>query len=265
MPGLAWRAEAALSASTSSEDKLETSEESQRPIFATTHWSVVLSAASADTRNAQVALGSLCRAYWYPLYSYARRRGQSVQDAQDLTQSFFARLLERHWLEDADRERGRFRTFLLTAMSRFMADEWDKGRAKKRGGGAGHIPLQLNDAETRYGYEPADNRTPEQYFERRWALTLLENVLQRLRSEYEGEGKYDLFSALSPTLEGSRESQPYRQLASQTGLSEGAVKVAVHRLRKRYRQLLRTEVAQTIAAGADVDEELHHLFEALAG
>ncbi len=254
-----------MSASLPSEDGLQTSEEQRRPIFVTTHWSVVLSAASADTPNAQVALESLCRAYWYPLYAYARRRGQSVEDAQDLTQAFFARLLERHWLEDADRERGRFRTFLLTAMSRFMADEWDKLRAQKRGGTVGHIPVQLNDAETRYGAEPADNRTPEQYFERRWALTLLDNVLEKLRAEYDAEGKGVLFSALNFTLEGGRESQPYRQLASKTGLSEGAVKVAVHRLRKRYRQLLRNEVTQTIAAGADVDEELHHLFAALAG
>jgi RNA polymerase sigma-70 factor (ECF subfamily) len=145
-----------------------------------------------------------------------------------------------------------------------MADEWDKIRAQKRGGSVEHIPLQLGDAETRYGCEPADNRTPEQYFERRWALTLLDNILQRLRAEYEAEGRGDLFSALSSTLEGNSESQPYRQLAAKTNLSEGAVKVAVHRLRKRYRQLLRTEVAQTIAAGADVDEELHHLFAALA-
>ena len=166
------------------------------PAFVTTHWSVVLAAAKSDTAS-QAALENLCHTYWYPLYAYVRRRGHSAQDAQDLTQAFFARLLERHWVGDADRERGRFRTFLLTAMSRFMADEWDKVRAQKRGGGVVHVPLQLDTAETRYGHEPADNRTPEQYFERRWALTLLDTVLQRLRAEYEREGKGELFAGLN--------------------------------------------------------------------
>jgi RNA polymerase sigma factor (sigma-70 family) len=225
---------------------------------------VVLAAANADTAEAQAALERLCRTYWYPLYAYARRRGQPVEDAQDLTQAFFERLLERHWVGDADRERGRFRSFLLTAMNRFMCDEWDKLRAQKRGGGVKHIPLQLDEAETRYGCEPADDRTPEQYFERRWALTLLDTVLQRLRAEYERDGKGDLFAVLNSTLAGGRESQPYAKLAAQVGLSEGAVKVAVHRLRKRYRHMLRTEIAETMAEGADVDEELHHLFAVLA-
>ena len=256
---------AALSASFPSEHRDETSLDQQQPAFVTTHWSVVLAAAGADTTHAPAALERLCRTYWYPLYAYARRRGQSVEDAQDLTQAFFARLLERHWVADANRERGRFRTFLLTAMSRFMADEWDKVRAQKRGGGVGHVPLQLDDAETRYGCEPADHRTPEEYFERRWALTLLDTVLQRLRAEYESEGKGGLFAALSETLAGSRESQPYAELAAQLSLSEGAVKVAVHRLRKRYRHLLRAEIAQTAAQGEDVDEELRHLFAALGG
>jgi RNA polymerase sigma factor (sigma-70 family) len=234
------------------------------PAFVTTHWSVVVAAAGADTTHAQAALERLCRTYWYPLYAYARRRGHSVEDAQDLTQAFFARLLERHWVGDADRERGRFRTFLLTAMSRFMADEWDKARAQKRGGGVSHIPLQLGNAETRYGCEPADGHTPEQDFERRWALTVLDTVLQRLRAEYEREGKGELFAALNSTLVGGRESQPYAELAAPLGLSVGAVKVAVHRLRKRYRHLLRAEIAQTVAADEDVDEELHHFFAALA-
>ncbi len=225
---------------------------------------MVVAAARADTPEAQAALETLCRTYWYPLYAYARRRGRSVEDAQDLTQAFFARLLERHWVGDADRERGRFRTFLLTAMNRFMADEWDKVRAQKRGGGVANVPLQLGDAETRYGCEPADNRTPEQYFERRWALTLLDAVLQRLRAEYAAEGKGRVFAALNATLTGDRESQPYAQLAEQAGLSEGAVKVAVHRLRKRYRHLLQAEIAQTLVEGADVQEELRHLFAALA-
>jgi RNA polymerase sigma-70 factor (ECF subfamily) len=235
-----------------------------RAVFATTHWSVVLSAARHDTTRAQAALARLCQTYWYPLYAYVRRRGYPVHDAQDLTQAFFAQLLGRHWVGDADRDRGRFRTFLLTAMSRFLANEWDKVRAQKRGGQAVHVPVQLDTAEARYGHEPADNSTPEQCYERRWALTLLDTVLQRLRSEFATDGKGDLFAVLSGTLVGGRDAQPYASLARQLNLTEGAVKVAVHRLRKRYRQLLREEIAQTTASPEEVDEELRHLFAVLA-
>lgn len=234
-------------------------------VFVTTQWSVVLTAGGSDTAQAQAALEKLCATYWYPLYAYVRRRGHPVQDAQDLTQAFIARLLERKWIGDADRERGRFRTFLLTAMSRFLAGEWDRLRAHKRGGGVSHVPVQLDTAETRFGHEPVDDSTPEQCFERRWALTLLDTVLQRLRDQYEHEGKGELFTGLNSSLVGGSESQPYAELAAQLGLSQGAVKVAVHRLRKRYRQLLRAEVAQTMAATEDVDEELRHLFAVLAG
>jgi RNA polymerase sigma factor (sigma-70 family) len=234
------------------------------PMFVTTHWTVVLAAGRSDTTGARAALEKLCRTYWYPLYAYVRRRGHSEHDAQDLTQAFFARLLERHWVGDADRERGQFRTFLLTAMSRFLANEWDRLRVQKRGGLAIHVPVQLDTAETRYGHEPADNSTPEQCYERRWALTLLDTVLQRLRAEYEREGKKELFTALGGTLVGGRDSQPYASLAKQLNMNEGAVKVAVHRLRKRYRQLLRAEIAQTLASPEDVDEELRHLFAVLA-
>ena len=241
-------------------------EKSEAPgaVFVTTQWSVVLDAGGQDTDLAPVALESLCRAYWFPLYAYVRRRGHSVEDAQDLTQAFFARLLERNWIGDADRERGRFRTFLLTCMSRFLSDQWDRQRAQKRGGGAAHVPLSFDDAETRYGCEPADNRTPDQYFEQRWALTLLETVLQKLRGEYDSDGKGELFAALNPCIVGGRDSLPYAELAARLHMSEGAVKVAVHRLRKRYRDLLRSEVAQTLAVGEDVDEELRHLFASLA-
>lgn len=243
----------------------EASVEARGPFFVTTQWSVVLAAAHSDTPKAQAALEKLCRTYWYPLYAYVRRRGHLAQDAQDLTQAFFARLLERHWVSDADRERGRFRTFLLTAMSRFLSDEWDKLRAQKRGGGVVHIPVQLETAETRYGHEPADDSTPEQCYERRWALTLLDTVLQRLRAEYERADKGELFAGLNSCLVGGRESQPYAELATQLGMNEGGVKVAVHRLRKRYRQLLRAEIAQTMAGMEDVDVELRHLFAVLAG
>jgi hypothetical protein len=150
-------------------------------------------------------------------------------------------------------------------MSRFLSDEWDKARAQKRGGGAAHVPVQLDTAESRYGCEPADNSTPEQCFERRWAMTLLDTVLQRLRAEYEVEGKGELFAVLNSCLVGARESQPYAELATRLGMNEGAVKVAVHRLRKHYRKLLRAEIAETLAATEDVDEELRHLFTVLAG
>jgi RNA polymerase sigma factor (sigma-70 family) len=233
--------------------------------FPNTRWSVVLTAAGSDTTRAQAALEKLCQTYWYPLYAYVRRRGHSPPDAQDLTQAFFARLLERHWVDEADRDRGRFRTFLLTALSRFLSNEWDKQRRQKRGGDVVHVPVQLDTAETRYGHEPADNSTPEQCYERRWALTLLDSVLRRLRADYEGQGKQELFTALGGTLVGSRDALPYAALAKQLATSEGAVRVAVHRLRKRYRQLLREEIAQTTAGPDQVDEELRHLFTVMAG
>ena len=239
--------------------------EARGPVFVTTQWSVVLAATRSDTTKAQAAMEKLCRTYWYPLYAYVRRRGHPAQDAQDLTQAFFARLLERHWVDDADRERGRFRTFLLTAMSRFLSDEWDKARAQKRGGDVTHVPVQLDTAETRYGHEPLDDATPEQYYERRWALTLLDTVLQRLRAEYQHAGKGELFDTLNSCLVGGRESQPYAELATKLDMNEGAVKVAVHRLRKRYRKLLRVEIAESMDATEDVDEELRHLFAVLAG
>ena len=235
------------------------------PVFATTHWSVVQTAGQPDTTIAAAALEKLCQTYWYPLYAYVRRRGQSPADAQDLTQAFFARLLERNWVGDADRERGRFRTFLLTAMSRFLAGEWDKLRAQKRGGGQPLLPLQWDEAEINYGREPADHRTPEQVFERRWALAMLETVLQQLRAEYESAGRGVLFAGLHGCLVGGREGQPYAELATQLNLNEGAVKVAVHRLRKRYRQLLRLEIAQTLTGPEEVEAELRHLFSVLAG
>lgn len=235
------------------------------PVFVTTHWSVVLTAGRSDTTRAHDALAKLCQTYWYPLYAYVRRRGQSPEDAQDLTQEFFARLLEKNWVGNADQTKGRFRTFLISAMNHFLADEWDKARAQKRGGGVAPVPLQFETAETRYGVEPADPATPERVFERRWALTLLEEVLNRLRAEYAQEGKADLFAALHPCLVGERTAQPYAELAAKMGVNEGTVKSAVHRLRQRYRQLLRDEIANTVAAAEEVDEELRHLFAVLAG
>lgn len=236
-----------------------------RPTFVTTHWSVVLRAGRSDTTRARDALAKLCQTYWFPLYAYVRRRGHSPEDAQDLTQEFFARLLEKNWVADADQSKGRFRSFLLSAMNHFLADEWDKARAQKRGGGAPTLPLQFDTAETRYGYEPADNATPERSFELRWALTLLAEVLQRLQTEYEQEGKAGLFAALNPCLVGERTAQPYAELAEKLGVSEGTVKSAVYRLRQRYRQLLREEIAQTVATAGEVEDELRHLSAVLAG
>jgi RNA polymerase sigma factor (sigma-70 family) len=236
----------------------------QARVFVTTHWSLVLSAGQSDGTRAQDALARLCQTYWYPLYAYARGRGHSREDAQDLTQEFFARLLAHDWVAKADPSKGRFRSFLLTAMKRFMADEWDKARAQKRGGGAPLLPLPFDAAETQWSREPADEHlTPEESFERRWVMALLEEVLARLRAEYEEEGNAGLFSEINPCLVGERATLPYAELAGKLGLSESAVKTAVHRLRRRYRKLLRDEIAQTLAAPGEVDEELRHLFAVL--
>jgi len=234
------------------------------PAFVTTHWSVVLAAARSDTTRAQAALEHLCRIYWYPIYNFVRRQGHSTHDAQDLTQEFFARLLEKHWIADADQSRGRFRSFLLLMLKRFLVVEWRKANAQKRAGNLHPLPLPLDTAETRYTREPADNHTPEQAFEKQWALTLLDTVVRDLGADYEQDGNGRLFEVLKPTLTGSRETQPYAALASALNMSEGAVRVAVHRLRERYRQRLRAEVAHTVGSPADVDDELRHLFRVLA-
>jgi len=233
-------------------------------VFATTHWSVVLTAGRSDAPQAQDALERLCRTYWHPLYAYVRRRGYSPVDAEDLTQAFFAWLLERNWLARADQERGRFRSFLLTSISNFVANEWDKARAEKRGGGR-VVSLQREEAEKYCGWEPADNLTPEQSFEWRWALALLDEVMKRLSSDFAQDGKGELFQTLKPCLLGEREAQPYSALAAQLGMTEGSVKVAVHRMRQRYRQLLREEIGNTVANQKEVEDEMKHLFAVLAG
>jgi len=233
-------------------------------MFPATRWSVVLSAGDPASPHAATALTALCRAYWYPLYVFVRKRGHSPPDAEDLTQQFFARLLEHNWVAQADRHKGRFRSFLLMALKRFLAKEWDKVNTLKRGGQVRFIPLPLDTAETRYSREPADTRTPEQVFEKQWALTLLESVLDRLRADYAQQGKGTLFQTLEPCLIGSRETQPYATLAAQLGMTEGTVKMAVCRLRERYRTCLKAEIAHTVASLAEVDEELRHLFRVLA-
>ena len=234
-----------------------------RPVFVTTHLSVVLTAARSDTIRARAALESLCQTYWHPLYAYVRRRGYSPEDAEDLTQAFFAKLLERNAVAGVAPEKGRFRSFLLASMNHFLADEWDKARARKRGGGK-VISLDLQSAETRLGEIPVENFTPEKAFEHRWAITLLEQVYQRLGEEYRAERKVALFNALRTTLAGASDAAPYAELARQLRMTEGAVKVAVHRLRQRYRALLRDTIADTVSTPEEVEDELLYLFRTLA-
>ncbi len=232
--------------------------------FVTTRWTVVLRAGATDTTQARDALAALCRAYWYPLYAYVRQRGAAPADAQDLTQEFFARLLENHSLAALTREGGRFRSFLLKAMNHFLVDEWRKARAQKRGGGQ-VVSLDAGDAETRFGREPAHHVTPELLYEQNWALALLDTVFARLRREQELDGKASLFAELKFCLTGERSALPYAELARRLEMPENTVKTQVRRLRQRYRELLRDEVAQTVASPAEIEEELRHLFRALAG
>ncbi|MGZ5568938.1 MAG: RNA polymerase sigma factor [Limisphaerales bacterium] len=242
-----------------------TSSPPRQPVFVTTRWSVVLAAGRSDTTHSRDALARLCQTYWYPLYAYVRRRGHNADEAQDLTQEFFARLLEKHSIASADPGRGRFRSFILTALNNFLAQEWEKARAQKRGGGAELFSLDLARAEDRYDLEPAILETPDKDFDKKWALALLETVMLQLEHEYKTEGKSDVFNALKQTLAGSRESQPYADLAKQLNTTEAAIKVTVHRLRKRYRELLQNEIANTVSSPEEIKEEMRHLFAALVG
>jgi RNA polymerase sigma-70 factor (ECF subfamily) len=234
------------------------------PVFVTTHWSVVLTAAQTDATHAQEALGHLCRMYWYPIYYFVRRRGHSTHDAQDLTQEFFARLLAQNTVARADPERGRFRSFLLASLKHFLAHEWERAGAQKRGGRVQFIALEFDTAETRCVQPVAPGDTPDRAFDHQWALALLDVVLGWVRKEYTDSGRDELFVGLKDTLTGGRSEIPYRELAARMGMSEGAVKVAAHRLRQRYRELLREEIANTVAGPEDVEEELQHLFAALS-
>ncbi len=231
--------------------------------FATTHWSLVLSAGRGDDTRSREALARLCQTYGYPLYAFVRRHGRGPEDAQDLTQGFFAHLIENHALATVDRAKGTFRAFLLASLRNFMCKEWDRARALKRGGGKPHLPLDTTFAETRYGREPADPASPRKVFERNWALTLLEQVLERLRVEQAAVGKGAQFELLQDCLMGSPDAPRYAALAGRLGLKEEAVRVTVSRLRRRYRELLREEIAQTVSSPAEIDEEIRHLFAAL--
>jgi RNA polymerase sigma factor (sigma-70 family) len=235
------------------------------PVFVTTRWTVVLAAREQASPRSGEALDVLCRAYWYPLYAYVRRLGHQPADAQDLTQEFFARLLEKQWLASADKEKGRFRTFLMVAFKRFLANEWDRAHRQKRGGHATHFSLDTGLAEARYDSEPAMDLPADRIFERRWALTLLERAMARLREESAREGKGAEFDRLKVCLTADKGGIAYAELARDLGTSEGAARVAVHRLRRRFREVFREEVAHTVAASEEVEEEMRHLLAALAG
>ncbi len=233
--------------------------EGARAHFNSTQWSLVLAAASCSSPDAREALAALCAAYWYPLYAYVRRRGHSIADAQDLTQEFFVRLLEKNYLKDADPERGKFRSFLLASMKHFLANEWDRANTKKRGGGVTHIALEFGHAERLFEQEDSRALTPEELFERRWAFTLIDRTLARLETEFTRAGKPDLFQALKGCLTGSAGRDSYARVGAKLLMTEGAVKTAAHRMRRRFRDLLRAEIAKTVAAEDQIDDEIRHL------
>ena len=223
----------------------------------------MIAAADTSSSGAHEALATLCETYWFPLYGYLRGRGHDAEDAQDLTQAFFARLLEKRAIGQADPARGRFRSFLLASLKHFAANEREHNHAGKRGGGIPAIPLGVVDAEGRYQLEASSNETPDRIFDRRWASTLLAQALSRLEAETSESGRRSLFEGLSIYLTGDRPDLSYAETATRLGMSEGAVKVAVHRLRRRFRDLVRDEIAQTVATPEDVDDELRHLWSAV--
>ena len=232
--------------------------------FPLTRWSLVVSARQQPSPESAAALEAVCCAYWYPLYAYVRRCGQPPHDAQDITQEFFRLLLEKRWLESADRAKGRLRTFLVTALKRFMAKEWRRLSAQRRGGGTIHLPMNTAFAESRYAADPGAQVAADAVFDRQWALTLLELAVDRLSAEFKTAGKAGEFSVLKSFLTVSHAAIDYTSAAARLGVSEGAARVAVHRLRKRFRELYRKEISQTLPDKADLDAEMRHLANALA-
>jgi len=232
-------------------------------VFATTHWSIVLAAGEAKSPQSHEALEKLCRAYWYPLYAYVRRKGYHVQDAQDLTQEFFARLLERNYLSVADRNKGKFRSFLLGSLEHFLAREWTKAHAQKRGGGRSHLSLDEFDAENRYLLEPSHDLTAKKMFDQRWAMTVLDQAIAQLRDECVSNNKAELLSKVECLLAGEKGEAPYAQVAAELNMGEGAIKMAVLRLRRRYGELIRAEIARTVTTPEEAEEELQFLFSVL--
>ena len=233
-------------------------------LFGTTHWSVVLTAGQPGSPQAAVALEKLCRTYWYPLYAYIRRRGYGPEDAQDLTQEFFARLLRQNYAAQADRTKGRFRSFLLLTLNHFLSDEQARANTRKRGGG--HLLVSLDDpaCEDRYRLEVPDEVTPETLFDRGWAQTILDQALGRLRAEFVAGGKAEPYEILKAFEPGEQKTISYAEAADRLGVSESAVKSLIHRLRQRHRELVREEIAQTVATAAEVDEELHYLIAVIS-
>jgi RNA polymerase sigma-70 factor (ECF subfamily) len=231
--------------------------------FATTHWSVVQAAGATDSRDVRPAMSRLIETYWYPLYAFIRRKGHGPDEACDLTQEFFSRLLERNFLHTADPDKGRFRTFLLRALARFLVDEWRHESRQKRGGGRAPLSLSALEAEERYRLEPADTLTPERIYERRWAMTLLEQAMARLEEECAAAGREALFAAVKPILCGEDAQSPYAVLAARLDMKEGALKTAVHRLRRRFGALLRGEIAATVSDPAEVEEEVQYFLHRL--
>jgi RNA polymerase sigma factor (sigma-70 family) len=236
----------------------------RRSLFGTTHWSLVLAARDRDAPQAGEALAMLCAAYWYPLYAFVRRRGHNPDRAADLTQDFFTRLLEKDYLQSVDPSKGRFRTFLLAACKHFLANEHDREVAQKRGGGRSPVSIDRRDAEGRYLAEPAHDLTPERLFERRWALTLLDQVLEQLGREFHLDGKGALYDRMKIILTGAEGATSYTRIGADLGMTEAAVKKAAQRLRQRYREILRGRIAETIADPGQVDDEIRTLFAILA-
>ncbi len=234
-----------------------------QPVFATTHWSVVVAAGERDTPQSSAALEQLCRSYWYPLYAYVRRRGHSPEDAQDLTQEFLFRLLQKNYLAHADPHKGKFRSFLLVALNYFLANEWDRANAVKRGGRITFVSLD-DAAEQRYLEEPATDLSPQQVYEQSWAVALLGKALGRLRDESAASGKANRFEHLKVLLTGEKPSVSYAELAVTLGTTEAALKMTVQRLRRRYGELLREEVSHTVANPEQIEDELRHLCEVLS-
>jgi RNA polymerase sigma-70 factor (ECF subfamily) len=248
----------------SSADNREMSKEGRAQWFATTHWSVVLTAGRGASPNAEAALEKLCRAYWQPLFAYLRRRRYNFHDAQDLAQEFFARLLLQNSLGSVDRERGKFRSFLLASLNHFLANEHERASAAKRGGGQWLLSLDDPGVQAALAFEPDSNLSPERVYERRWAITVLEQAFARLRSESSAAGRSRLFDQLKDFLADGTDHGDYQVLAGKLGMTANAVSVAVHRLRQRYRDMVRDEVARTVGSPDEIDEEVRHLMAALA-
>ena len=231
--------------------------------FPTTTWTLVVNAGHRTDAVSSQALASLCERYWYPLYAYVRRRGYAVEQAQDLTQEFFARVIEKRYIERADRNKGRFRTFLLSSLTCFLSDDMDRRQALKRGGGCTALSFEIRNGEEIYRREPSHTETPERIFERRWAMAVLERALARLRNEFGGEA--DHFERLKIFLSGEGgAAAPYAELARELNTTEGALKTAIHRLRKKYREVLRAEIAETVAEPGEIEGEIRYLASALA-